>query len=279
MLQACPKITKSLLIKQYRQIGLASGDIVMIHASMRAVGEILGGPDILIEAILEAVGTSGTIMMYVGCQTPFDDIGRQIFSAEDEAFILEHCPPFISSTARANREFGVLAEFFRVYPGVKCSQNVVARMAAIGSRADWLLSPHDLNYGYGRNSPLERFCDSGGKVLLVGSDLDQVTLLHHAEAISPINQKKMVYIKVPLIRNHRRQWVDVEDFDSSVGMCNWPDRFFCTILEMFIDASKPMCGFIGNAQTYLLNANELVKFAIPIMVETAKTIDKTGQCS
>ena len=95
----CPKIFKDDLAKQCKQLGLTTGDTVMVHTSLRAVGEILGGPDVLIAAILESIGQEGTMMVYLGCQTPFDDVGRGIFTAEEEALIIEHCPPSIQ-TAR-----------------------------------------------------------------------------------------------------------------------------------------------------------------------------------
>jgi hypothetical protein len=47
---------------------LPKGDIVMVHASLRSVGAILGGPDTLIAALLTAVGRGGTIMAYTDWQ-------------------------------------------------------------------------------------------------------------------------------------------------------------------------------------------------------------------
>ena len=86
--------TKVQLLAQSRELGLSSGDSVMVHASLRAVGRMLGGPDVLIDALTETVGPAGTMMMYVGCEQPFDDVGRGCFTAEEEAFILDYCPSF-----------------------------------------------------------------------------------------------------------------------------------------------------------------------------------------
>jgi aminoglycoside 3-N-acetyltransferase len=84
--------TKAQLLVQSRQLGLSSGDSVMVHASLRAVGRVLGGPDALIDALMETIGPAGTMMMYVGCEQPFDDVGRGCYTGEEEALILEHCP-------------------------------------------------------------------------------------------------------------------------------------------------------------------------------------------
>ncbi|HEY9683286.1 MAG TPA: aminoglycoside 3-N-acetyltransferase [Oculatellaceae cyanobacterium] len=267
----CPTLSKKQLISECKELGLTRGDTIMVHVSLRAVGEILGGPDVLIASLRETIGVEGTAMVYVGCQSPFDDIGRGIYTQEEEEFILAQCPPFEPDKARASRDFGAFAEFFRTTPGVFCSENPGCRMAAIGAKSEWLIKNHPLNYGLGTASPLEKLCDVGGKVVLIGSDLDAVTLLHYAEAIAPISEKKIVRIKVPLIRANKREWFDVEEYNSSTGICDWQDQFFAVIVQKYLQ-QHGRSGRIGQATTYVLNAKELVEFAVPIMVETAKEL-------
>ena len=269
----CPLLTKTQLLGQCKEIGLSAGDTIMVHASLRAVGEILGGPDVLISALPETLGDAGTTMVYVGCQLPFDDVGRGIFSPEEEAFILENCPPFEPDKARASRDFGAFAEFFRGTAGVICSRNPGCRMSAIGSKAEWMLNDHPFNYGLGTGSPLERLCEVGGKVVLIGSDLDAVTLLHYAEAIAPIAEKKLVRIKIPLLQSGEKQWIDVEEFNSSTGIRDWPDRFFAEIIETYLRKFSVIAGKIGQATTYVVDAKQLSEFAVSIMVETARELD------
>ena len=263
-------ICKEELLRQIQRLSVSTGDLIMVHASLRAVGEILGGPDELIAALLQAIGKEGTMMMYVGCQMPFDDLGRGIFSPDEEAFILQHCPAFDHNTARASRDHGALAEFFRTTPGVKFSINPGCRMAAIGTYAEELLKDHPLNYGLGKGTPLEKLCKNSGKLLLIGSDLDAVSLLHYAEAIAPIPDKKLVHIKVPLLIDGKKEWIDIEEFNSSTGICDWPDQYFAIILNAYIEASRPLaCGKIGKASSYLISASDLVEFAVPMMVKDA----------
>jgi len=264
---------KTQLLEQSRGIGLASGDVVMVHASLRAVGPILGGPDVLIDAVLESVGPAGTMMMYVGCQEPFDDVGRGCFSGEQEAFILQHCPPFDPITARASRAFGALAELFRTRPGVVCSRNPGARMAARGDKADWLTRDHPLSYGMGPGSPLEKLCQAGGKLLLVGSDPDEVTLLHYAENLAPVARKKTLRIKVPLLVDGDRKWIEIEEYNSSTGIRDWPERFFADIVQAFLPRSGVITARLGGAVTHCMDAKALIDFAIPMMVETAARLD------
>lgn len=57
--------TRRDLIDGLGEVGLRSGDLVMVHSSMRSVRPILGGPNEMIEALLDAVGGTGTVVMYV----------------------------------------------------------------------------------------------------------------------------------------------------------------------------------------------------------------------
>ena len=64
------------LADDFRALGIAPGDTVMLHASVRAVGEIAGGPDQIHLALKDALTAEGTLMMYASCPEYYDEIGR-----------------------------------------------------------------------------------------------------------------------------------------------------------------------------------------------------------
>lgn len=271
-----------MLVEDLRRLGLARGQVVMVHASVRAVGPVFGGPDEIHLAVEDAIGSDGTVMMFVSCQEGFDDVGRGILSPEQEAEILEHQPPFDFQNARAARGFGILAEFFRSYPGTICSRTISGRMAARGARAAWLTAGPPWNYGFGRGSPLDKLCQSGGKVLLLGSRRDDVTLLHYAEHIAPIDGRRIAKYKVPIVQDGRRVWVDCQEFDTSDRGVheNWPKKAFEVIIDDFVakTAGTAACsrGLVGAADSLLLDAANLVDHAIPIMETWAAGEDMTS---
>jgi aminoglycoside 3-N-acetyltransferase len=142
-------------------------------------------------------------------------------------------------------------------------------MAANGKHAHWLLEKHPFHYGYGPGSPLEKLYQNEGKILLLGSDLDQITILHYAEHMAPLKEKRIVRFQVPLLQNNQRVWLNIEEFDTSIGIRQWPDRFFETIVKRYIQEYKISSAQIGNAHSILLDVKSLVDFAIPIFVESA----------
>ena len=259
---------------------IPAGETMMLHASVRAVGPVIGGPDVILAALFAALGPAGTLMMYLGCPDGYDDIGRGGLPPELESAYADFLPVFDPQQTRANREFGTLAEFFRGTPGVHCSANPGARMAAIGQQAEFLTTEHPLDYGYGPGSPLEKLCRLNGQVLLLGSDLDQVTLLHYAEhlfaeRLSP-TARRIARYRTPLRIEGQRVLRLTEEYDTSAGVCDWPEPYFATVLAAYL-AAGGSCrqGTVGSAEAFVLPARELVDYAIGHMQNTAVKLETT----
>ena len=51
------------LTSDLRRLGVTAGDLLMVHASLRAIGPTDGGADGVIEALERAVGPDGTLLM------------------------------------------------------------------------------------------------------------------------------------------------------------------------------------------------------------------------
>src|SRR5215471_7783744 len=143
----------------------------MVHASVRSVGEMIGGPDQIHLALKDALGTSGTLMMYASCPRYYDEVGRGRLAPEHEREILEKLPPFDPLTARSQRDNGALVEFLRTYPGSRVNAHV-ARFVVWGRQAEYLISVQPWNYAFGRGSALDRFLELEGKILQLGCDHD-----------------------------------------------------------------------------------------------------------
>src|SRR5215510_8031575 len=100
--------SRQQLAEDFRRLGVKPGDTVMLHASVRSVGEVAGGPDQIHLALKDALTPDGTLMMYASCPQYYDEVGRGNLSAAEEAEVLEKLPAFDPSTARAARDNGAL---------------------------------------------------------------------------------------------------------------------------------------------------------------------------
>jgi aminoglycoside 3-N-acetyltransferase len=262
--------SRQQLTADLRSLGIAPGDVVMAHASVRAVGEVAGGPDEIHLALKDALTGEGTLMMYAGCPRYVDEIGRGNLSASEEADAFEKLPPFDADTARSARDHGILVEFLRTYPGSQVNRHP-ARFVAWGKQADHLFSFQPWDYAFGRGSALDRFVELDGKILLLGCDHDTVTFLHYVEHTADIPDKRVARFKVPIVENGARVWREMEEVDTSDAgaHANWPERFFAKLVDGHLAASNNRGGRVGDASCYLLSARELLEFARPMMERIA----------
>ena len=241
----------------------------MVHASVRAVGEVAGGPDEIHLAIKDVITPTGTMFMYASCPQYVDEVGRGNLTPEREAEVLEKLPPFDATTARSARDNGALVELFRTYPGSQVNAHP-ARFVVWGAQSDYLLSGQPWDFAFGAGSLLERFVALGGQILLLGSDHDNTTFLHYAEHIVDIPDKRVTRFRVPIAENGVRVWREMAEFDTSEGVhANWPPTFFADLVDGYLAATRNDGGRVGNATTHLLSARGLLDYSLPVMREVA----------
>ena len=261
-----PAITRSRLVSDLTKLGIASGDTLMLHASVKAAGWIVGGPDVVLRAILDVLGSTGTLMMYVKCEEQLNEI--EDWPEDWQKAYLEECPPFDPSRTRAFREWSILTEYLRTWPGARCSAHPEARVAAVGARADWITSDHPLQFGYGADSPLEKLCEVRGKILLLGPLFDSLTILHYAEHIADVPNKRTERYRWPVLRGGKCEWIEFEQFDTSNGIVDWPDgSYFQSITKAYMARGRCAEGRVGTADSYLFDARDLADFAIAWLEE------------
>jgi aminoglycoside 3-N-acetyltransferase len=272
---APPVITRSQLTHDLRQLGVRPGAVLMLHASVRAVGRVVGGPDVVLQALLDVLGPAGTLMMYVGWEEAVYDFAA--WPEEKQRAYLEECLPFDPATSRAYRKWSILTEYLRTWPGARRSNHPEASVAAVGAQADWITADHPHQYGYGRGSPLEKLCQAGGQVLLLGALLDTLTVLHYAEHIADVPDKRIARYKMPILRDGQRVWADFEEFNTSDGIVDWEgEDYFITIAGEFLTSGQGRSGLVGAAQSHLFDAATLVHFGVAWMERNFGQRAKSG---
>jgi aminoglycoside 3-N-acetyltransferase len=66
-----------------------------------------------LRALLDVVGTAGTIVMYVDWEDAVQHLTRDDVAENVDVRWLEELPPFDPRTSRARRAYGILPEFLR----------------------------------------------------------------------------------------------------------------------------------------------------------------------
>ncbi len=155
-------VKKTDIIAGLKRLGLAGGDHVMVHASLSSFGSVAGGAETVIDAILKIVGPDGTVVV-------------PAFESADEVF----------DAKKSKTPLGAVPQAFWKRKGAVRSPHPLASVAAIGAKAEWLVKNHvEAKTAHGKGTPYHKLYELGGKILLLGVDLDRCTFLHTVETLA-----------------------------------------------------------------------------------------------
>lgn len=251
-----------LLVSHLARLGLREGDTVMVHASLRAIGPTDGRADGLIDTLHRALGARGTLLMVLGASNPWEWVNA--LPEPQRAAHLVDAEPFDALGTPADPDVGTLAEVLRRHRGTLLSDHPEGRFAALGFAAEALTVDPPWDDYFGPGSTLERLVERDGKVLRLGADTDTTTLLHYAEYLTDLPHKRRA-------RRHRLvQTADgpavrvVDCLDDNQGVVDYPgdEDYFSAILRIYLETGRARTGTVGGAWSELIQARDMVPFAV-----------------
>ncbi len=160
--------TKKRMIEGLEAIGVRTGDCLAVGASYRSLGG--PGPEACIDALLDAVGPGGTVMMNTHT--------RFFLPAEVRLGWTE----YVFDAGRTPCITGIVAETFRRRPGAVRSRHPAFSVAAIGRHARFLTEGHDETAA--SYLPFERLASLDGKYLAVGIGDKLAGFRHSAQQVA-----------------------------------------------------------------------------------------------
>ena len=247
--------TRTSLAEELRALGLQTGMIVIVHSSLSNLGWVCGGAEIVVHALLDVLGPTGTLV--VPTQTgensepsawqhpPVPEDWWPIIRAEMPAF-----DPLVTPS----QHMGAIAEMVRTWPGAARSSHPQVSFAAVGRDATALMANHQLDDSLGEGSPLRHIYDAGGWVLLLGVGHDNNTSLHLAQYRVPGAYAHMTLGAAMYNAAKQRVWQTYHDIDLDTAD-------FRAIGEDFEAQHATRTGYIGMAFSRLLPQRDLVDFA------------------
>lgn len=262
-------VTRSRISRDLAALGLGTGDVVMFHTRMSAIGYVAGGSPTIIGALQDVVGTPGTLMVTCGWNDapPYDFVTWP--EEWQDAVRAEH-PAYDPAISEADHNNGRLPEALRRWPGAVRSRHPDVSFAALGAAAADLMADHPWDDPHGPGSPLARLTALRGRVLLLGAPLDTMTLLHHAEALAEAPGKRFVDYEQPILVRGERVWRRFHDIDSEDGAFDYAavvpagmDPFEAIARDM-LAAGIGRTGNVGAAESHLFEAAEVVDFDFAI---------------
>ena len=141
-------MNKNGIKKALQALGLKEGDIVLLHSSLGSIGKVDGGADAVVNAFLEVLGKTGTLVAPV-----FGDLG-------------------------------ILTHVVRNHPQAVISDCPKGTVAAIGASAKKICMNHwKADTVHGAGTPYLKIAGLDGYILLLGVDQDRNTTMHSVEAL------------------------------------------------------------------------------------------------
>ncbi len=167
-------VTKENIKVALKELGIVHGDIVLIHSSMKSMGHVEGGPETVIQAVLETVGDEGTLCMPTMVQRDFGNAYKNW------------------DINKSPSDVGYLTEYFRTREGSLRSDQATHAVSAIGKMAEYITSEHTAygprlgefgDYAFSKSSPWQRLYELNAKMLFIGVPMKKGTIRHLAEHI------------------------------------------------------------------------------------------------
>ncbi len=248
------------LVTDLQQLGVTPGSAVMVHVSLRAIGPVKGRARGVLDALENAVGSQGGLLMVMGSLNERAWVNDRPES-EREA-LLGDAVPFDVAATPADPDVGYLAEALRQRAGTLVSNNPEGRFGARGALAEKLLENTPWDDYFGPGSPLEKLCELGGYILRLGADPDTTTLLHYAEYLADVANKRRVRRHSLVLGSEGAYVRSVECLDDEEGIVDYAGgEYFVIILNEFLLSGQARQGLVGHAKSELINAREFVSFA------------------
>lgn len=235
---------KTEFTDKLRNAGVIEGQSMLVHSSFKAMS-CPGTPDDVVDALLDLVGTSGTLMV------PTHTWG--IVNAKQPVFDVLLTPSHV----------GAITEAVRHRPDAVRSLHPTHSVAAIGARANELIAGHECDETpCSRTSPYGRNVEWDGLIVMLGVSLFYNTTYHAIEEWTGVpwvfqaGVKEDLYtidkdghrIHVPSFRHaeHDRAFIEKEQELERKGIMRripWGEK------SILIVKAKPMAEYIGQRLT------------------------------
>ncbi|MGW4587138.1 AAC(3) family N-acetyltransferase [Amycolatopsis thermoflava] len=167
------------LVAGCRELGLAEGTAVIVHASLSSLGPVTGGAGAVVASLVAAAGPAGTVAAPAFTPRIADPDPDHRGAPEAAVRARRDAVPLFDAGTLS--EMGAIAEAARQWPGAVRSRHPQASVAAIGAHAREVVAAQPLGFALAAGSPFAKLYDLDASILLVGVGHERNSFLHYAE--------------------------------------------------------------------------------------------------
>jgi aminoglycoside 3-N-acetyltransferase len=246
--------TRMSLATDLRALGIERGMVLIVHSSLSSLGWVSGGAVTVIQALMDVVTDTGTLVMPAQTGNYSDPAcWRNPPVPPEWCEVIYQAMPAFHPAITPSYRMGKIAETFRTWPNTIRSNHPIASFSAWGYYAQKIIANHELDNSLGEGSPLARMYELGGSILLLGVGYDRNTSFHLAEYRVPGAQK--VRLGSPIYENDQRVWKWYHDIDLD-------ETIFPSIGDELEQSGQVTIGHVGSAIARFFPQRSAIDFAI-----------------
>lgn len=247
-------VTKKEIVDKLQELGVVNGMILEVHSSLSSFGYVCGGAQTVVDALIEVVGYSGTIVMAMQCPDNTEPSRWQNPPVERHLInqVRENMPAFSKKESQTSH-MGSVAENLRRRDGVVISNHPNCAFVAWGKYAKLLCNHQSLHFSLSEESPTARLYELKGSVLLLGVDYTKTTVMHLAQYRSEVCPLILCGAAVEI--EGKRVWKKYLDLDLDTNE-------FVKIGKILEEKGFVRKGKLGQADLRLFKADAAVDEAV-----------------
>ena len=229
------------LVDGFRDLGVKTGDTLLVHSSYKSFGGVDGGPQAVIDALLEVLGEEGTLIM--------------------PTFNFDFCKGVDWDVRETPSQMGFMTNLVRTDPRATRVFHPIYSFAVIGKHAEDF---GNLRYksSYAANSAFAKLRELDGKIMVVGlSYNDSMTFFHHIEEMEGVEYRYLKDFTGKITDWEGNTTVDTYQMlvrDLDMGVQTMVDPMGALMEEADVIKSQ----MVGEADVKLMKANEVYEFSV-----------------
>lgn len=237
------------LVFLFGELGITRGDTVLMHSSLTSIGKVDGGPEAVIDALLELIGEEGTLAM-----PAFTDQMTNAFDSK-----------------QTKSDVGIITEVFRKRKGVLRSCHPTHSVCALGRNAEYITRGHQFSETpCGRETPFYRVMELNGKIMLLGVDMNRNTMLHAIEeAANAQYLVEEIRVPKPVCMDFSEQH-SLKNDNQVFKIRKFPSghRDFLKLTPLLRKNGLIVEGYVGSALTGIMECAPLFSFVLNLLEKT-----------
>lgn len=176
------QVTQEQVVVALKAVGIDRGDGLLVHSALQYLGQPAGGVELYfhaLRAVLEGSQISQVQPAGTRSPTPNSQLRMGTLAVPTFNFAFARGEPYDPKTT-PSRGMGAFSEYVRLLPGALRTSHPMQSLTVIGCHAADLAN-RDTSSAFDPGSAYERLLELDFKLLLLGADIQAVSMLHYSE--------------------------------------------------------------------------------------------------